>query len=447
MKQACVEAIAQTLGRQPKADELKGIEDRIKEAVRQVHKKNAREGKTGIPDAQTYMEAADLVSQRVVHDVYKKRQRVAQNAIAISRVTDTLDTNIPPEQQTPANLQQFIFAGRRTKIFGKDPDINVTSAEELATGAYQDWSRQLSAELLKAGDDVRKFFEQSKALGEQRFRSLFDQQAAKSAQFQILKELYGEDTGNPQAKKIAQVWNDVTSRARQEMNDNGFDIGLRDDWHLPYVDDADFIRNAGRDEWLASLPAAERVKAQLSGRQPPIEFARQAWVDDVYNTQDRSNYVNPDGSPMNDIEYRQALEAIFETKATDGANKIDPGAFMGTGGIKSRGSQSRVMAFKDAQSHFAYMERYTQQPVAGVMMSHLQSSSRDLGVVKAFGPDAARNFSLVLDRVYQRAVTGGKAVGHMNEERKMVERMFNSMAGLNGAAYIECIHVGSRWPA
>lgn len=28
MKQACVEAIAQTLGRQPKADELKGIEDR-----------------------------------------------------------------------------------------------------------------------------------------------------------------------------------------------------------------------------------------------------------------------------------------------------------------------------------------------------------------------------------------------------------------------------------
>lgn len=134
MKQACVEAIAQTLGRQPKADELKGIEDRIKEAVREVHKKNAVEGKTGIPDAQTYMEAADLVRQRVVHDVYKKRQRVAQNAIAISRVTDTLDANIPPEQQTPANLQQFIFAGRRTTD-GKD--IAVTSAEELATGAYQ----------------------------------------------------------------------------------------------------------------------------------------------------------------------------------------------------------------------------------------------------------------------------------------------------------------------
>ncbi len=42
MKQACVEAIAQTLGRQPKADELKNIEDRIKEAVQHVHRKNAK---------------------------------------------------------------------------------------------------------------------------------------------------------------------------------------------------------------------------------------------------------------------------------------------------------------------------------------------------------------------------------------------------------------------
>ncbi|EJS7808930.1 hypothetical protein N1506_002583, partial [Escherichia coli] len=58
MKQACVEAIAQTLGRQPKADELKNIEDRIKEAVQHVHRKNAKEGKSGIPDAQTYMDAA-----------------------------------------------------------------------------------------------------------------------------------------------------------------------------------------------------------------------------------------------------------------------------------------------------------------------------------------------------------------------------------------------------
>lgn len=437
MKQACIDAVANTLGRQPKADEIKNIEDRIKDAVRVIARRNAREGKTGIPDAETYRQAAELAAAQAVHAVFKKRQRVAQNAIAIAKVRDTLNKAIPENEQTPIALQQFIFSGRRGR--DKQPDINVVSAEEMATGAYQDWTRQLSAELTAAGDDVQKFFYQSQALGEQRLRNLlpFDREASRSGQLQILKEIYGEDTGNPAAKKIAKVWGDVTSRARQEMNDSGFDIGLRDDWHLPYVDDAELIRAAGRDEWLSSLPLNERAAAIAAGRQPPQDFARQAWVDDVWNTQDRSQFVNLDGSPMNDIEYRQALEAIYETKVTEGANKIDPGAFMGSGGIKNRGSQSRVMAFKDAKSHFSYMERYTQQPVVGVMMSHLQSSSRDLGVVKAFGPDAAGNFKLLMDQIYQRATSttgGGHDIGTMNDQRQLVERMFNSMAGLNGVS-------------
>ncbi|MFA9342982.1 hypothetical protein, partial [Escherichia coli] len=54
--------------------------------------------------------------------------------------------------------------------------------------------------------------------------------------------------------------------------------------------------------------------------------------------------------------------------------------------------------------------------------------------VKAFGPDAERNFSLVLDRIYKRAVTGGKRKKEMEDEAKLVARMFNSMAGLNGVA-------------
>lgn len=434
MKQACIDAITQTLGRQPAAAELQNIEDRIKDAVRQVSRTNAKNGKGGIPDGETYRQAADLVARRVVHDVFKKRQRLAQNAIAINNVTETLNRNIAAGEQTPKNLSQFIFAGRRISD-GKE--IDVVSAEELATGAYQDWTRQLSAEMTAAGGDVQKFFEQAQALGEQRFRNAFSQRLAKSSQLQLLKEIYGEDTGNPAAKKIASIWSDVTSRARQEMNDNGFDIGLRDDWHLPYVDDADLIRAAGREEWLATLPASERAQARLSGRMPPGEWARRAWVDDIYNTQDRTQFVNTDGSPMNDVQYREALEYIYETKATDGAQKIEPGAFAGSGGIKNRGSQSRVLAFKDAESHFGYMEKYTQQPVVGVMMGHLQSASRDLGVVKAFGPDAATNFKLIADRIYQNAVKtdgAGRPVPEMRKERELVQRMFDSMAGLNGVS-------------
>ncbi|MBU9831274.1 hypothetical protein J1779_15160 [Rahnella sp. FC061912-K] len=433
MKSACITAIANTLGRQPKAAELKNIEDRIKDAVKQVSRNNAKAGRSGIPDAQTYKDAADLAAKRIVHEVYKKRQRLAQNAIAITNITKTLNDNFAPNEQTPGNLAQFVFAGRKT---WKGKELDVTSAEELSIGAYQDWSRQLSAEMTAAGPEVQRFFQQSQALGNQRFRNLFDRQLAKSSQLHILKEIYGESTGNQAAKKIADIWGNVTSRSRQEMNDNGFDIGLRDDWNLPYVDDADLIRAAGREEWLSSLPAGERASAKLSGKMPPMEFAQRRWVDDVYDTQDRTQYVNQDGTPMNDAQYREALEAIYETKSTDGANKIEPGAHMGSGGVQNRGSQSRVMAFKDATAHFQYMEKYTGQPVVGVMMAHLQAASRDLGTVKAFGPDAATNFRLMSDRLLKKALSvegGGKPVSKMQGEAKLVERMFNAQAGLKGA--------------
>lgn len=72
MKQACIDAVANTLGRQPKADEIKNIEDRIKDAVRVIARRNAREGKTGIPDAETYRQAAELAAAQAVHAVFKK---------------------------------------------------------------------------------------------------------------------------------------------------------------------------------------------------------------------------------------------------------------------------------------------------------------------------------------------------------------------------------------
>ncbi len=187
MKQACVDAITQTLGRQPKADELKNIEDRIKEAVRQVSRTNAKNGKGGIPDAETYKQAADLVARRVVHDVFKKRQRLAQNAIAINNVTETLNRNVPLAEQTPQNLAQFIFAGRKVSD-GKE--IDVVSAEELATGAYQDWTRQLTAEITAAGDDVQKFF------------NVFDPRMASPISCSCLKKSMVRTLATPRLKKL-----------------------------------------------------------------------------------------------------------------------------------------------------------------------------------------------------------------------------------------------------
>lgn len=70
------------------------------------------------------------------------------------------------------------------------------------------------------------------------------------------------------------------------------------------------------------------------------------------------------------------------------------------------------------------------------MMLYLQFFLCDFGVVKVFGFDVVRNFFLVLDCVYQCVVIGGKEVGKMNDECKMVECMFNLMVGFNGVVIL-----------
>ncbi|MBA1041460.1 hypothetical protein H0O40_25545, partial [Escherichia coli] len=83
------------------------------------------------------------------------------------------------------------------------------------------------------------------------------------------------------AKKFAEVWRKSADQAKRELNDNGADIATRDDWGLPNYDSREFISSAGRDEWLATLPAAERATATLLRRQPPMEWARDRWVSDT----------------------------------------------------------------------------------------------------------------------------------------------------------------------
>lgn len=433
MKQVCIDAITQSLGRKPKADEIKNIEESILDNLRQISKERGANGESGIPTADMYKQAAERAANQSVHAVYKKRQRLAQNAMALQKVTADLDRNIPKNEQTPINLAQFIFMGKKLINGGKN--IDVVSAEEISRGIFQDHTRQLSVAIQGLGKDAEAFVREANLFGDRTLLNKEDRKVAKHYQYAILKELRGEDTGVSAAKKIADAWENTAENLRLQLNDAGFDIPKRKDWYIPQVDNTELIISAGRNEWLNSLSSSEKAKAIAFRRNPPPLFSRNYWVNKVWNTQDRSQYINLDGRVMNDAEYRQALEAIYDTKATDGANKLEAGAFKGMGGFKGRGSQSRVMVFKNAESHFNYMEEFTQQPLMGIMLDHLQNKSRDLAVAKVFGPDAPNNFKLLAERLKKQSTAiegGGKPVRQIDNEMELTTRMFNSMAGLNG---------------
>jgi hypothetical protein len=73
---------------------------------------------------------------------------------------------------------------------------------------------------------------------------------------------------------------------------------------------------------------------------------------------DRNRYLKDDGARMSDDELRGFLRGAYETLATEGLNKTEPGQFKGTGSRANRGSDSRQIHFADGDAWLAYMKDF-----------------------------------------------------------------------------------------
>jgi hypothetical protein len=89
--------------------------------------------------------------------------------------------------------------------------------------------------------------------------------------------------------------------------------------------------------------------------------------------------------------------ASHETLATGGANKTEPGQFSGTGARANRGSDSRVIHFKDGDSWIKYMGEYGEGSLYDSMIGHISRMSRDIALVERMGPNPEATFKAQAD--------------------------------------------------
>src|SRR3546814_6554832 len=88
----------------------------------------------------------------------------------------------------------------------------------------------------------------------------------------------------------------------------------------------------------------------------------------------RACYVTETGARMNDAEVAEFLGEAWKTIATGGANKIEPGQFRGTGARANRGSDSRVIHFRDGDAYLDYQQQFGERAIYDVMTGHVQRS-------------------------------------------------------------------------
>lgn len=185
-------------------------------------------------------------------------------------------------------------------------------------------------------------------------------------------------TGNKAAQAAAKAWLDTIEGMRVRFNAAGGNVGKLAYGYLSQAHDAVKVFEAGPDAW------AQKVLPLL----------------------DREQYVKPDGSLMNNAEVLDLLKASHETLATGGKNKVEPGQFMGTGSRANRGSDHRVLHFKDGDAWMQYMDEFGQGSLYDSMMGHVGGMARDIGLVERYGPNPEQQFRVQKD-IAERADGAG----------------------------------------
>ena len=257
-------------------------------------------------------------------------------------------------------------------------------------------------------DGTRKavFAEMDQILG--RYRKGVVGQTRYSAELPALvKEVFGESTGNVPAREMAEAWRMVSDTLRKRANAAGMRIPKRTDWGLPQSHDMLLVRKASSDEW----------KEYIRGRLDPGKM-----IDE--NT----------GLPMTPETLELALTEIYETITTGGLNKINEPQFHAVGkSLANRRTDHRFLVFKDADSWLEYQQKFGEPDPFATMIRHVESMSRDIATLEVFGPNPAAMVTALKMRAKKMVVnTGGEK--SLQGDLSKFDAMFDSFSGAANVA-------------
>lgn len=330
MRAECIDAVSRALGRQITQAEATNIEARILQAMRKLASQD-RANWVGMTEGDRFMAAADMAARDVAADAALKRRRVALQALRHDAVQSYLQNSKHDE----------LSALERMLAFHSDGQSGTISIESMADSIRGD-----------ARGSVLDALEVTKG----RLLGVFTN---KQGVLDLVTELRGGDSGNPLAKSGAKQYAETAERLRQRFNRAGGNIGRLEDWGMPQSHSQRLVAKAGKDRWVA----------------------------DVLQRLDRERYTNPNGTLMDDTQLTEFLRDAWNTIATNGANKIDPGKPTGNGMRGNRGSTERQIHFKDAESYIQYQRQYSETPMFQSMLNHIDMMARDIALVEALGPN------------------------------------------------------------
>ena len=192
-------------------------------------------------------------------------------------------------------------------------------------------------------------------------RTLLGNRRDKAGLVDIVREAFGENTGNLNAKEMAGTWHEVSDWLRTKYNAAGGHIAKLEGWGLPQSHD--------------------QIKVRMADKDP--------WIDFILNLLDANRMIDGrTGKAFRPKALREVLGQVFETIRTGGLDGSAPNAGRGKS-MANRHADHRFLQFKDADSWLVYQEKFGQADAFDAMMNHIDGMTRDIAAMETLGPNPA----------------------------------------------------------
>ncbi|MEJ5038017.1 hypothetical protein WH285_13850 [Acinetobacter johnsonii] len=377
MKDQCKAVVAKALGKESlNQQEAQLIEQRIKDAMKSLAKKD-RDTWRNLSDAEKLAKAGEFVAQDIQDQLKRKHAIAARDILTQSKNLALLDH----PTLSSSEVVDRLVAPHGDMSGVQSIDSKARGIASIYRGELVDFYTNI-----KGGIGV---FTDKELVGN------------------IVRERFGDNTGDPVAKKISDKMGNVFEDMRQRFNRSGGDIGnLGDKFGLPQTHDLVKIVKAGKEEWLK----------------------------DVLPDQDRSMFVHEDGRLYSDEEIKALLDYSYDSLASNGANKTEIGR-QSSGGVSSkvtsRHNESRVLHFKDADAWLRYQNKYGGLPLVDLVEAHINGLSKDIALVENLGSNPKNAMRILMDAAEQKDWLKGVDASTTGKTRKRAQTMFDEFMGAN----------------
>jgi hypothetical protein len=197
----------------------------------------------------------------------------------------------------------------------------------------------------------------------------------------VVRELFGEGTGDAAAKAFADSWGKVAEGLRQRYNENGGAIGKLEKWGLPQSHNETALRRVGFDDWAARIMPSldwDKMRHALSG------------------------------DPILPSERQEVLRNVWETITTQGAaSRLPTPGSRGRGALYKQHADHRFLVFKDADSWLAYSRDFGEGDPFAAMMGYINVMARDIAAMEILGPNPETTLGWIKNLIQDEALKAG----------------------------------------